>query len=164
MATYPRAVISFAKAGYSFTTKLNNGVHFPFGGALHQNESVLLHPFRSGWRVNRSDINEPRPVHLGGQPACLDRRIAIGPFLCLLCRVSLKDKDPTQRGVIHEGSRDHQLVFIGQPADICHMLFLKFVSRVFAQLGCIRGASQKNEKISDGLCFRLHPALLEGKT
>src|SRR5579859_696100 len=55
----------------------------PMLAALHQHERILLHSRRLGRSVNGARVDHPRPVQFGGEPACLDRRIAIRPGLRL---------------------------------------------------------------------------------
>jgi hypothetical protein len=59
-------------------------VRFPLFSPLQENKGILLHSRRLGWIVNRARVDEPRPMHLGEQTACLDCGIAVGPLLCLL--------------------------------------------------------------------------------
>ena len=110
--------------------------------------------------MNRGGVDEPWPVHLSGQPACLNRRIAIGPPLRLRRGVRLQHEDATERGVIHERSGNYKFMFGGQLTDIGHVRFLKLFTGFFAQLWSVGGTIQQYEevllgaRVRRGLCRR----------
>src|SRR5215831_544896 len=126
---------------------LRNGrSRVPLFALMDQQQRIFLQRIGRIGFMDALRPDHPRAADFCRQASGFDGWIRVGPFFCLIERISFYDKDAAEHAVIHEWPGNHQFVLFVQLADIGHMRFLQLVAIFLADLWRTGRTLQQDEE------------------